>query len=178
MDLLWPVSLGLTTTPPSLYVRGTLDTGASEVDLEPEIQVFRDFIRKRGLRGTKEREAIVREILTTQDHFDVDELYFRLKKTAGVSKASIYRTIPLLIEAGLINEVYLENGHMHYEHVYGRDHHCHLRCRICRVIVEVTDPRLTQIEREIASRNNFVSEGHKLEIVGVCPSCQNQHPMA
>ena len=139
--------------------------------VKQEIGVFRDFLKKRAMRHTKEREAIVREILSSEDHFDVDELFIRLKKKTGVSKASIYRTIPLLIEAGLITEVYLENGHMHYEHVYGRDHHCHLRCNNCKKIVEFADERLEGIERDVATKYGFVCEGHKLEIQGLCSDC-------
>ena len=141
--------------------------------MEPELKHFRQFLKKRGMRHTKERTAIVREILSSQDHFDVDELFIRLKKKSGVSKASIYRTIPLLIEAGLVTEVYLENGHMHYEHVYGRDHHCHLRCNNCRIIIEFSDSRLADIEREVADRHGFVSDGHKLVISGLCPKCRD-----
>ena len=127
--------------------------------------------RNNGLRQTREREAIVREIFSREDHFDVDELYLRLKKKEGVSKPSIYRTIPLLIEAGLIEEVFLEDGHMHYEHIYGRDHHCHIHCRQCRKIVEFFDPRLPEIEAEVARRFGFKPEGHKMEIRGLCQAC-------
>lgn len=140
--------------------------------MEPEIKIFQEFLKKRGMRHTREREAIVKEILSTKSHFDVDELYVRLRKKNSVSKPSIYRTIPLLIEAGILMEVYLENGHMHYEHVYGRDHHCHLRCTKCRKILDVNDPRLGEIEKEIAEQHGFESDGHKLEISGICPNCR------
>jgi Fur family transcriptional regulator, ferric uptake regulator len=141
-------------------------------NIEPEIRIFRDFLKKRGLRHTREREAIVREILSSDEHFDVDELYIRMRKKNGQgSKASIYRTIPLLLEAGLITEVFLENGHMHYEHVYGRDHHCHLRCVKCRTIIEFADRRLQEIERDVAQKHGFITEGHKLEIMGLCSTC-------
>ncbi|MBU2549467.1 MAG: transcriptional repressor [Proteobacteria bacterium] len=139
--------------------------------MEPEIEIFREHLGKKGLRNTKERDAIVREISAFHDHFDVDQLYLLIKKKKGVSKASIYRTIPLLIEAGLITEVYLEDGHMHYERTLGRDHHCHLRCNQCRTIIEFSDPRLQEIEREVAQKVGFVPDGHKLEITGLCPQC-------
>ncbi|MEW6263165.1 MAG: transcriptional repressor [Thermodesulfobacteriota bacterium] len=142
--------------------------------MEQEIKVFQDLIRRRGMRHTREREAIVREALSSNGHFDVDELFIRLKKKKGVSKASIYRTIPLLKEAGLITEVYLENGHMHYEPVFGRDHHCHLRCLNCKTVIEFSDKRLGEIEAEVAERYGFFSEGHKLEIVGLCPRCRTR----
>jgi Fur family ferric uptake transcriptional regulator len=142
-----------------------------EVGMQPELETFRNFIRKRGLRQTKEREAIGSEIFSRGGHFDVDELYLRMKKKGGVSKPSIYRTIPLLIEAGLITEVYLEDGHMHYEHIYGRDHHCHIRCSRCRKVREFADERLDRLEKEIAGMFGFRPEGHKLVIWGLCPDC-------
>ena len=144
--------------------------------MEREIKIFEDFLKKRGLRRTTLRETIVREILSSDEHFDVDELFIRLRKSPalGVSKASIYRTIPLLLDAGLITEVYLENGHMHYEHVCGRGHHCHLRCVNCRAIIEFTDQRLTDIEQEVAKAHSFLSHGHKMEIMGLCPKCRGE----
>ncbi|MFH1134591.1 MAG: transcriptional repressor [Pseudomonadota bacterium] len=141
--------------------------------MKPEIAIFQEFLKKRGMRQTREREAIIREALSTDDHFDVDELFIRLKKKDGVSKASIYRTIPLMIEAGLLAEVYLENGHMHYEHVFGRDHHCHLRCRQCKKIIEFFDHRLGEIERDISQRFGFTGDEHKMEILGLCSECRN-----
>lgn len=142
--------------------------------MNPEKNFFLDYLKRRGLRHTRERQAIVREVLSSATHFDIDEIFIRLKKKTGVSKASIYRTIPLLIDAGLITEVYLEDGHMHYEPVYGRDRHCHLRCTKCRRFIEVTDPRLFEIEREIAELHGFKTEGHKMDILGLCPECH--HP--
>ena len=89
-------------------------------DLADEMEAFRDFLRTHGYRVTKEREAIAESILRNHDHFDVDELFLSLRRLTPISKASIYRAIPLLIESGLLAEVYLEDGHMHYERVYGR----------------------------------------------------------
>lgn len=142
--------------------------------MEPEIKVFKEFIRQRGLRNTRERETIAREILSRQDHFDVDELYLSLKDRGGVSKASIYRTIPLLIKAGLITEVFREDGHMHYEHIYGREHHCHLRCNNCRKVIEFSNPLLSEIEKEVGEKFGFAVTGHKLEIFGLCPECSQK----
>ena len=107
---------------------------------ENELQVFRKYIKNKGLRYTPERETIVKEIFANHDHFDVDGLYLRLRgKEKKISKASIYRTIPHLLESGLIQEVFYEDGHMHYEHIFGHQHHCHLRCVECGQIVEFRD---------------------------------------
>ncbi|RLB87892.1 MAG: transcriptional repressor, partial [Deltaproteobacteria bacterium] len=88
--------------------------------MKNEIEVFREFAREKGLRNTPERETIIREIFATHEHFDVDELYLRLKrKKKKISKPSIYRLIPYLLESNLIQEAYFEDGRQHYEHIYG-----------------------------------------------------------
>lgn len=140
-----------------------------------ELEVFRRFIRHRGMRNTPEREAIIREIFSQHDHFDVDELYLRLKgRGEGVSKASIYRTLPLLIEAGLISEVFYEDGHMHYEHTFGHEHHCHLRCLACRRVVEFSVPALDELESKLGDQYDFQVSGHRLEVFGLCPQCREE----
>lgn len=140
--------------------------------MRDEIAIFRDFIRKKGLRNTPERETIIGEICDTRSHFDVDELYLRLReKRKKISKPSIYRLIPLLLEAGLIQEAYFEDGHLHYEPIYGREYHCHLRCLNCGKTVEFTQEFLDHVEAKLAEEYQFVIRGHKLEVFGYCAKC-------
>ncbi|KPK22100.1 MAG: hypothetical protein AMK69_20480 [Nitrospira bacterium SG8_3] len=141
-----------------------------------EIDLFRSFIRRKGLRNTPEREEIVGEIFATDDHFDVDELYLRLRsKGSRVSKASIYRNIPLIMECGLIKEVWHEDGHMHYEPMYGESHHCHLRCIKCGKVVEFVEEELQVIEKRLAQKHNFLVVDHRLDVVGYCSTCRRGH---
>ncbi len=144
----------------------------NDPDLRVELDSFRAFLKSKGHRITREREAIAEAVLLNRGHFDVDELFLHLKNRIGVSKASIYRTIPILIESGLLAAVYLENGHMHYERVYGREHHSHLRCTGCGRIFEFSVPELPALEKTIAEQQNFKSEGHKFEIWGLCSKCR------
>lgn len=138
-----------------------------------EIRTFRRLLKSKGLRHTPEREAIIREIMALKDHFDVETLYLGMKaKGVNVSKASIYRALPLLIESGLVSEVFHEEGHMHYELVYGRDHHCHLRCTSCKETIDFSDDRLLAIEEEIGREFGYHTGGHKLEIFGLCRACR------
>ena len=138
-----------------------------------EIDIFRLFVSEKGLRNTPEREAIIAEIFTDQDHFDVDELYLRLRrKGSKISKASIYRNIPLIIECGLIKEVWHENGHMHYESAYGHRHHCHLRCLKCGKVVEFVENELKEIERRLGRQNDFEIVDHRMDITGYCAECR------
>ncbi|MDR1607019.1 MAG: transcriptional repressor [Deltaproteobacteria bacterium] len=142
------------------------------LDLSVEMEAFRSYLKAKGYRVTREREAIAESILRNHDHFDVDELFFYLRPKTPVSKASIYRAIPLMIDSGLLAEVYLENGHMHYERVYGREHHSHLRCLNCHKIFEFSAPELAQVEKRVSRQEGFKSEGHKFEIWGYCSACQ------
>jgi Fur family ferric uptake transcriptional regulator len=144
-----------------------------------EIDRFRRFIRERGLRYTAEREMIITEIFSAHDHFDVDELYLRLRGKKGrVSKASIYRTIPLLVDSGLIREVYFEDGHLHYEHIYGHKQHCHFRCIRCGKIVEFPDDEIGRIRNEVSQRYGFVATSHRFELLGYCPECARKEDAA
>lgn len=140
-----------------------------------ELQVFREYLQKNRLRYTQEREQIIKEIFATHDHFDVDALYLTIRqKGINISKASIYRLIPLLIDAGLIQDVFFEDGHMHYEHIYGHEHHCHLRCIECGKIEEFTDPRLNDIEGDLVERFGFKILDYKLNVKGLCPGCREK----
>ena len=95
---------------------------AIRICMKSEIDVFREFIRNKGLRNTVEREQVVKAVFSIHDHFDVEELYLLLwSQNETISKATVYRTIPLLLESGLIQEAYFEDGHLHYEHIYGHD---------------------------------------------------------
>jgi Fur family ferric uptake transcriptional regulator len=136
------------------------------------IQKFREYIKEKGLRNTPERETIIDEIFSIHDHFDVDELFLRLRnKKNRISKASLYRTIPLLLDSGLIKEVYFENGHLHYEHIYGHKQHCHLRCVSCGRIIEFADDAITTIQVRIEKKYDFAITSHRFEFLGYCSQC-------
>ena len=141
--------------------------------MKSEIEVFREFIRNKGLRKTPEREQVVRAVFAIHDHFDVDELYVLLRRqNEKISKATIYRTIPLLLESGLIQEAYFEDGHLHYEHIYGHEHHCHLRCLECGKVIEFTDEIVKDREEKVGDRYDFLVTGPKLEVYGHCAKCK------
>ena len=141
--------------------------------MKNEIDVFREFIRNKGLRNTVEREQVVKAVFSIHDHFDVEELYLLLRsQNEKISKATVYRTIPLLLESGLIQEAYFEDGHLHYEHIYGHDHHCHLRCMDCGKVVEFTEEAVKEVEQKVAEHYEFIVTGHKLEVYGYCAKCK------
>jgi Fur family ferric uptake transcriptional regulator len=141
--------------------------------MRPELQVFRDYVRRRGLRRTPEREVILQEIFAIHGHFDVEELYLALKgKGAKVSKASIYRALPLFLDCGLIRETDFSGGHWHYEHIYGHAQHNHLRCLRCGEIREFQEPAMKLLEEQLAQEYGYHIKGHQLEVHGYCVNCQ------
>jgi Fur family ferric uptake transcriptional regulator len=141
--------------------------------MDAELQVFREYIRHRGLRRTPEREQVLAEIFRHRGHFDVDELYVKLRqKGVKVSRASIYRSLPLFIDCGLIREVDFSQGHWHYEPIYGQAHHSHLLCLGCGKTVEFEEPGLRALEKRLARRHGFRIKGHQLKVEGYCANCR------
>jgi len=134
---------------------------------------FVDFLRQEGLKWTPEREKVLKEVFTTEGHFEAEELAYRLrKKGSRVSKATVYRTLPLLVKSGLIKEVIHGEKHHHYEHIHEANQHDHLICLKCGKIMEFEEKRLREIEDEICRRYQFRPEKVLIEIFGYCKKCQ------
>lgn len=137
---------------------------------------FREFLKERGLRLTPEREGILAEVLRSKGHFDPEELHIDLRrKGASVSRASIYRTIPLLVEAGIIEEVERVDKHAHYELTYGREHHDHMLCMGCGRVIEFLSQSMEKLQDRICKEHNFTGETHTLEIKGYCRKCAKKN---
>jgi Fur family ferric uptake transcriptional regulator len=137
-----------------------------------EWQRFKSFLSAKGLKPTKERGEIIDEVMSLNGHFDPDELFLRLKtKGSKVSRASVYRTIPLLIESGLIEEVERVDKHAHYERVAGTPHHDHMICTKCGKVIEFFSPTLEMLQDELCQKEKFKKVRHSLEIFGYCSKC-------
>lgn len=135
-------------------------------------KILRRYLKDHGKRYTPERQAIAREILSRHDHFTADDIHLALMDRRRISRASVYRTIPLMIAAGLVAEVFSDGGQARFEHTYGHEDHCHLRCQGCGRVVEFSAPELGEVERRAASEHGFAINGHRLEVLGLCPACR------
>jgi Fur family ferric uptake transcriptional regulator len=137
-----------------------------------EKKAFREFLRKKGLRVTREREAILEEVVSRKGHFDMEELHLALRKNSPrVSRASIYRTLPLLLESGILEEVERTDKHAHYEHTAGRPHHDHMLCVSCGGVVEFYSESLERLQERLCRERGFEGVSHSLEIKGYCKKC-------
>ena len=133
---------------------------------------FKDYIQSSGLKFTPEREAILDQVFKSHRHFEAEELLFDMRKNnRRVSKATVYRTLALLVECGLLREVIFGEKHAHYEHVCDQDHHEHLVCIKCGKIIEFRNERLEKLQEEICVKNKFKPESHRFQITGYCEDC-------
>jgi len=140
-----------------------------------EINRFQHFLAGQGLKLTNERTALVREIFSTHYHFEADELLFKMKeKNVKISRATIYRTLELLVRSGLVRRVHLGEDHYHYEYVSGNSHHDHLICTTCGSVIEFHDADLEARQLEICERKKFTPTFHNLQILGVCDACRRK----
>ena len=149
------------------------DLPAVEVSASPRDK-FEEFLATRGLRLTPERAAIVEEVFSSHRHFDGDELTVRLIDRKGdvrVSRATVYRALRLMVEAGLLRRVARPNGREVYEHDYGYPQHDHFICRSCGQLIEFQNGAISDVLEEVAARNNFRVSGHRLEVYGLCEKC-------
>lgn len=144
--------------------------------LDREVSRFQLYLQDQGLKLTNERRALVCEIFATHYHFDADELLFKLKeKSAKISRATIYRTLELLVKSGMVRRVHLGEDHYHYERVTRDDvHHDHLICTACGSVIEFHDEDLEGRQREICERHRFTPTFHNLQILGLCAGCRRR----
>jgi Fur family transcriptional regulator, ferric uptake regulator len=146
---------------------------AVEVSASPRDK-FEEFLATRGLRLTPERAEIVEEVFSSHRHFDGDELTARLlnrKGTVRVSRATVYRALRLMVEAGLLRRVARPNGREVYEHDYGYPQHDHFICRECGQLIEFDNGTISEVLEEVAAKNGFRVSGHRLEVYGLCQNC-------
>ncbi len=134
---------------------------------------FLNYLKQQGLKWTPERERVFQEASALEGHFEAEELAYRLrKKGSRISVATVYRTLPLLVKAGLIKEVIHGEKHHHYEHNHEENQHDHLICLKCGKIVEFGEESLREIEERICEKHQFRPQKIVVEIFGYCKKCQ------
>ena len=137
--------------------------------------VFKNYLKSKGLKFTPERRLILEGIFSLSGHFDIEKLYNKLHRETGeISLATIYRTIPHLIESGLIREVMRCHDRPQYEKSSGYPHHDHLVCIRCGKIFEFRDNEIEKLQDRVCQRYGFKPIEHRLGIRGYCRSCRSK----
>ncbi len=144
-----------------------------EDTLKEVIRIFTEYLETHKQRKTSERFAILEEIYSRTDHFDVEALYMEmLKKDYSVSRATVYNTLELLLECGLVKRHQFGNNIARYEKSFGFRQHDHIICVECNKVVEFCDPRIEQISSKMGGLLNFKIDNHSLILYGHCTGCE------
>ena len=130
---------------------------------------FAQFIQEQGLKTTRQRNTIVSVFFRLRGHISVEELLVEVKRVnPRIGYATVYRTLHLLVESGLVEERRFGDGLARYEGHSDVEHHDHMICLECGQISEFYNPRLEALQEQLAKENNFKIYRHSLELYGIC----------
>jgi len=143
------------------------------------LEMFESFLEEHCLKVTRQRRMVYEEILAMDEHFDVDSLLMRLKQQgASISKATIYRTLQLLMECGLLRRVQLSPDGAASEAMYAAcPKGCavdNLVCTKCGKTIRFSKEDVCNICAEVANQHGFALNSHCLNIFAECPECQQK----
>lgn len=134
---------------------------------------FEEFLVRSNLRVTKERQQLYDGVRAQKGHFTVDVLIFRLKESGyAVSRDTVYRNLPLLLEAGVIRQSFRAGRETVYEVNEGKPHHDHILCSECGRVEEFLEPKIEDLQEKVADRLGFELTHHCHQLVGLCKQCR------
>jgi Fur family transcriptional regulator, ferric uptake regulator len=139
------------------------------------LERFRRHLRERRLPVTRQRLAVAGAVFTSDDHPSVDELERRVKSAGTeIGTATLYRTVQVLLESGLVRERDFGEGRKRYEPVTGAPVHDHLICERCGTVAEFSNDRLERMLKMTADEHRFLYGSHRVDVRGVCAACRSR----
>ncbi len=146
---------------------GNMDTGEA-------FERFREFLSEEGLRFTEEREKIAQVVFGKDDHFEAEELLYQIRRDEkSVSRATIYRTLELLVRSGELQTINFGDGYSLYERSGERAPHGHLYCKQCGEVIEFSLEDIQPVEENLCSEHEFLPVEYRHQVHGYCQNCRD-----
>ncbi|MGB9590132.1 MAG: Fur family transcriptional regulator [candidate division WOR-3 bacterium] len=139
--------------------------------MKEELMVFLDFLRAKGHRITTARAEVAKRVFALHEHFTAEELQFLLR-ARRISRATVYRTLSLMVESGLVKEYRFGQSGRLYEHVIGHPRHFHLVCDQCGAIEEINCPSAAEALSGDARKSGYQVLGIDVVVHGICGKCR------
>lgn len=135
-------------------------------------QLFIKYLSGKNLKLTSQRRLILDAFMDHGGHVSSEELYDAVKaKEPGIGQATVYRTLKLLYDAGIANEVFFGDGISRYEPNREDEHHDHIVCTECLKQVEFHDPAIEDLQIRQAENHGFTLQSHRMVLYGTCRDC-------
>jgi len=142
-----------------------------------ETKKLREILHQKNLRYTPQRQEVWDEICATKEHRDAEDIYTSLRKRqTNVSRATVYRTIDILVKNNLVRRLDLGDGRSRFENKIGIAHHDHIVCLDCRKIVEFMNEKIEELQEQVAKEMGFEIVRHVHQLFGRCldEKCPNK----
>jgi Fur family ferric uptake transcriptional regulator len=141
------------------------------------LKALEDFMRSRGFKLTGSRRKVIEKLLSVKGHVGADELIeFLRRDRTPVSKATVYRTLALVSQSGLIDGHDFDGNKRVYEPMVGRAHHDHMYCIACGKVIEFEEEAIERLQERVVQRHKFTPVYHSHKIFGYCEACAAQAP--
>ena len=138
-------------------------------------KVFRQYLESKGLKLTKQRTEILGYLLRANEHATPEQIYRSLgARDSTLGRATVFRTLHLLEEAGFVGKILFSDGRSGYEHKFSRPHHDHMICIECRDVIEFSNATIERLQEQIGQQFEFTALWHRHEIFGRCRKCSRK----
>ena len=137
------------------------------------VKQFNDYINHKGLKTTSQRLVILETFLESDSHYSTEDLYLKLRVDhPKIGYATVHRTLKLFaLRNGIAAERHFGAGQTRIEPIHGEEHHDHLVCTRCGLIIEFEEPQIEKLQESVAAAHQFTIENHRLELYGLCAAC-------
>jgi len=142
---------------------------------EEVLESFKEALRRENLKLTPQRKSIFTRIADSHEHWEVEDLIYEFRnENERISRATVYRTLDILVDYGFVRKVDFGEGRFRYEYIAEQGHHDHLICEQCGEIMEFLDEDLERRQRELCRERGFQPTKHVLQIYGICQKCREE----